>query len=557
MGSIEITKKSNRKLTSFLAASILIQQLFAPAIASGSTADSAPLVVSHSAAANKERQESSTSPGTQPQSQSKNIYYQKDASYTTQNLIQSNGLSTDDEDEDKPAERPTKIAQSAGMEARDLKDRTGIDELTRKILLKQIEMERFNLHYTQEVAKQGRWKGWRYAAFNEANSGLGVAGGCITAYERGRNLHHPQGVVRRVQEQANLLPMYGSIISATGAGLEMSINQWHDFEARRKGYAPKAAHERIKGFKADIDIMMAQREALIKDEENDPALACRVKIDRAEGKVINDLVNQSILEFARFQIRARRLLAFQQSQYLFDICKNVFNAIGCEEGYLALHKRDRRYNFKAGIMFLVSGGFFTFGPIASRTISAGVARYHRYALHSTIEQAEAQEVALLEHDMEDLDVACKTSTSPRDVVELAVVRGEIYGKSSKSFQDEINRSQKANDAAKLVATQNIASGVYVGGSKIASGVMFTVVGGRSAYNNGKTLRSSRVTNDLLFTSGIIGLPASAYTMVDTLRIQVKGEINRHKQKKENRTPAQLTAARLKQLDELENRLKSL
>ncbi len=45
-----------------------------------------------------------------------------------------------------------------------------VDDLTRQILLKLIEFERFNLHYTLEVAKQGRWKGWRYAFFQEINS---------------------------------------------------------------------------------------------------------------------------------------------------------------------------------------------------------------------------------------------------------------------------------------------------------------------------------------------------------------------------------------------------
>ncbi len=158
--------------------------------------------------------------------------------------------------------------------------------------------------------------------------------------------------------------------------------------------------------------------------------------------------------------------------------------------------------------------------------------------------------------MNELDAVCKSSGTPADVLEQAIVRGELYGRHSKGFQDEIQRSQKANDAAKMIATQNIASGIYVGGSKIASGVLFTVPGARFAYNNGKTLRSSRVTNDLLFTSGAVGLPASTYAMLDTLRIQVKGELNRRKQKRENRLPSQLTAERLKQLDEMESRLLS-
>jgi len=50
-----------------------------------------------------------------------------------------------------------------------------VEDLNRQILEKEIELGRFNLHYKQNVGKVGRWAGWRYAAFQEANFGLNVA----------------------------------------------------------------------------------------------------------------------------------------------------------------------------------------------------------------------------------------------------------------------------------------------------------------------------------------------------------------------------------------------
>src|SRR5262245_4716843 len=67
-----------------------------------------------------------------------------------------------------------------------------IAELTRQALLAEIELQRFNLNYTLEVAKQGRWKGWRYGLLQEANGGLNLAGGIISTVNRGGNLRHPQ-----------------------------------------------------------------------------------------------------------------------------------------------------------------------------------------------------------------------------------------------------------------------------------------------------------------------------------------------------------------------------
>lgn len=427
-----------------------------------------------------------------------------------------------------------------------------IDNLTKKILLTIIELERFNLHYQQNVAKQGRWKGPRYALFGEANGALSLAGGIIGTHERGENLRSPTMVNSHVQERANIIPMIGSIIGAGGAGMEFGINALHEVEARHKGFSPRASRAKVQSLKADIDRMLAQRDALVAAETCVPGLENCVEIDRVEGRILRDLRDQSLLEFARFHTSARKLLAFQQTQYLFDIGKNVTNAVGCNFAYQSLYQRKRIFNMKAGVMFTISGALTMAGPILSRGVSAGVGKMERRFLRTTVEDAESREVAILQQDKEALDKLCAPGVVPQEFATNAIVRGEIYGAHSKVFQDELAASEKKKNDAKLIATQNIGSGLYVGGSKVASGVLFTVVG--TSYRT-KSLRSTTITNSDLFVSSVIGLPATAYSMLDTLRIQVKGELNRRKQKKDGRLPAQLVAARLKQLDEMEQRLK--
>lgn len=431
-----------------------------------------------------------------------------------------------------------------------------IDDLTRDILLKEIELERFNLHYRTEVAKQGRWKGWRYAAFNEANGGLGLAGGLISIYNRGRRLRDPRNVNVKLQEKANILPMIGSMIAASAAALEFGINGWHELETHGKGFAPKAAKRHVDGLKAEIDTLMAQRDALIAAQKQQPELAASAEVYAVEGKILKDLRDQSLLEYERFHIGARKLLTFQQSQYLFDISKNVTNALGYGFGYRALNRRDRRYNFDAGVMFMVSGALFTAGPIVSRLMASGVGRIHKRYLKSTLADTEASEVALLEKDKAELDRLCAGGNCPTDLVADALERSEIYGIRSKTFQDSMQAALKAQDDAKLTATQNIGSGIFVGGSKITSGVLFAVPGYYKKYNNGKDYTSARVTNSNLFAASVIGVPATTYSMLDTLRIQVKGEINRRKLAKQGKLPSQQIAARLKQLDDIEARLQA-
>ena len=430
-----------------------------------------------------------------------------------------------------------------------------IDALTRKILLTEIELERFNLHYQQEVAKQGRWKGWRYAAFQETNNGLGLAGGIVGAHQRGKHLRSPAHVNAKVQEKANILPMLGSIIGASGAAYEFTVNELHDLDARRKGYSPKAARLKVAAYKTEIDRLLLQRDALVQASSCVPGNERRAEIDVIEGKILRDLRDQSLLEFERFHISARKLLAFQQTQYLFDMSKNVTNAIGCEQAYQSLHLQDRRYNFNAGVLFIVSGALTASGPIISRGVAAGVGKWHRHLLKPDISSAEAAEVAVLQQDKAALDALCSTGTLPSELVLGSIERSEIYGIRSKIFQDELAAANKARDKSKLTATQNIGSGLYVGSSKIASGILFAIPGYYPQYHS-KTLRASTVTNSDLFAAGIIGLPATTYSMLDTLRIQITGEINRRKLMKKGLQKSQLVDARLKQLDDIQRRLES-
>jgi hypothetical protein len=192
------------------------------------------------------------------------------------------------------------------------------------------------------------------------------------------------------------------------------------------------------------------------------------------------------------------------------------------------------------------------GPIISRYVAKGVAEGHKHYLRSTVQEAEANKVEDLERDKKALDDMCHGNISQEDS-SSALARANIYGDQSKVFQDELSASQRERDKAKLTATQNIGAGLYVGASKVASGVLFNVVGGNVHYRT-DTARAGRVTNASLFAASVVGLPATTFAMVDTLRIQVQGEINRHNQMAAGTHPSQLTKARLAQLDDVERRL---
>jgi hypothetical protein len=193
-----------------------------------------------------------------------------------------------------------------------------------------------------------------------------------------------------------------------------------------------------------------------------------------------------------------------------------------------------------------------FGPIISRLIAKGVAEGHKRYLHGTLAQAEEAKAEDLVKDKSTLDALCASTQSPEDA-SSAIARASIYGDQSKVFQDELASGTKERNKAKLVATQNVGAGLFVGGCKLASGIMFNVVGYNPRFNS-TTAKAGRVTNANLFTASLVNLPATTYSMLDTLRIQVQGEVNRHKLMASGMHPSQLINARLAQLDDIEHRL---
>ncbi len=236
----------------------------------------------------------------------------------------------------------------------------------------------------------------------------------------------------------------------------------------------------------------------------------------------------------------------------FDFSKFTTSAIGYYFAYLSLHRRHRVWNGRAGVLFLVSGQLTMWGPILSRVAAKGVGHITKHRIKSIVADSEGAKIATLEADLAALNKIKAKVVAPSAMA--AVERNTMYALHTEALSNEIAAGEKKNAASKLTATQNIFGGLYVGGTKTASGVLFAIPGFNSNYNNSSG-RATRVTNDLLFAASLIAIPSGAYSMIDTLRIQVKAEINRHKAKLAGTLPGQIVAARLKQLDEMEAKLK--
>jgi hypothetical protein len=424
---------------------------------------------------------------------------------------------------------------------------TEADQLDRhltNVLRAEIKLARFNLHYRMEAAKQGRWKGLRYFLSQESNAALSEAGLIVGVTER---MGHITGkryrlLNQRTLETGNVLGGIGQAIGGSASAIEYGINTYHSIRAAHGGFSPDRAIKHANELVAAIDQELAYMNDLCSgDTSMDEKVA---QAQMLEITVLRDIRNLLVSEFAGFHIKARRTLWTQQSFYLIDIAKNAVGAVGNVYGYKALHEHNRKYNRPAGILVTISGALTMGAPILSRLAGRAIAYCDRKRLRKSGLDDLNTGAEKLEADLSAFRGALKDISPAFEEHDEFLERLGVAESHTHRFLKQLETGEKEERQGNRIAIQNVLSGLFVGGTKVANGIEFTEAGFR--YNN-----SSRMTNVLIGTGSIPYLAGSAYALADNLRIQVRKEIDRRRLSSKNELPRQLIQQQLAELDKLE------
>jgi hypothetical protein len=419
----------------------------------------------------------------------------------------------------------------------------GVDNLAKEILLNEIKLAKFNLRYRQNSAKQGRWKGLRYFAFQEANAGLTEAGLIVGVNERMSHARHNDFKKLKfpILETGNILGGVGQTIGASGSALEFGINSYHMFDAYRKGFGSRTAIRYVAEVDGQLDQQLAD---LSKAASSEPEGELK-QVHQKEALVLSDIHDLLINEFRGFHVGATRTLVYQQSFYLIDIAKNVTGAVGNLYGFKALQKRNRKFNRPASVLVTTSGALIIGAPILSRLIGYGAAVVDKYAL----DRAKLQDTECHLNHLDEHLAQLKTALTngDKEVCSSAVARAALYESHQTRLVKQINLSTREVRAGNSIAIQNVLSGAIVGGTKLANGITFMDAGYR-------WYKSPRQTNLLIGGGSIPYLCGSAYALADNVRIQAMREITYHRLKQRNELPGQIIKDQLAQLDTLETQV---
>jgi hypothetical protein len=436
---------------------------------------------------------------------------------------------------------------------------SNVDSISRDILRDEIKLEKYNLQYRLNAAKQGRWKGWRYFFFQETNLGLLEAGSIANIDLRGSHLHDPVPNFihpgNNIISNSVLLPFeIGALSGGTGDALEFANNAYHWFDNRRKGFSQSQSRKYVAGIILGIDKKLAERESAIRQEPaNDAEIA---QLQGMEGKLLADFRDLSVAEFERYHIGASRVVAREQSFYLLDGARNAMNAYRYFEGMdLNQHGKPRMLTVY-GILATINSSMIMMDPMLARVIGSGAAYLDKRQLKAAGLPALATGEARLQSDFQSLKgFAGQHRDAAKPEVAAAINRMEIYEANNNYYTTEILKGSSEIRRGQHAALQNMGMGLVVGGCSLPFGIMFDYMAAANPHDAAKSPQLNvRIINENDFTGSVIILPAVSVAILDSWRIRATGELAYHRQKAHHTLPGQVIRSRLAQLDQLEAKL---
>lgn len=416
-----------------------------------------------------------------------------------------------------------------------------IDSLMKDIMGNEIKMAKFNLHFRLEATKQGRWKGLRYFLFQESNAALTEASLIVGGSERlshisGKNYKH---LNQTTLKAGNIIGALGQGIGATGSAIELGINNYHQIRASGAGFSPGKAAESEAALVKTIDAQLDQLRLMVKSEHDRTG-----EVHSIEALILKDIRDLLVIEFEGFHSGATRTFWEQQSFYTLDIARNIVGATGNIYGYKSLRQHNRNFNKPAGVLVTVSGALLMAAPILSKIAGAAACRLDLQQFSKFNLSKMANRLSNLQENMLSLDAALDAMSDSGEPMIPATDRVVHYYAHTNRFIQQLESSLAEQQTSMKTTVQNVLSGLFVGGTKLSNGIMFTKAG--YSYN-----ADPRRTNTLLGTGAIPFLTGNSYTLVKNVRTQVKAEVKRKKLKQERELPAQLLNAQLEDLTGLE------
>jgi hypothetical protein len=426
----------------------------------------------------------------------------------------------------QPTEKPTTHQQ--------------ISAINRSLLLELIKLSRFNIHFHQEANRLQKWRTLSYAAEREAGTAVSFAGSLIDLKQRIRGLDNPARISRNEIKNAITTALVGNAISGTASSLELAQNTWVMLKAREHGYSPRTSLEFVKAIVKNTDTLFSQREQLVATTPPQPEQTQHLY--ELEARLLRRIRQQLLYEFATWSAHSRARAWRENTFYSIDALQNYTRMSASIIGLKGFG--NPHLGGPAAISTLTANCAATLNPIICGI--AGRSMRH-YQLKKLAKEFSVNQPMLPSKSLAELKLYDKDSLSEREIKLLD--EAMFLGDKSERLDITLNRESADIERLRRIAQQQTIAGPLIGFTSVASATLGTV----AFYD----YRFDRVTtNKLLFAGRISGMTGQAYALIQTPYTIVSGIIKKRQLEQKGEATPQLLAARLKNLDHLEELVKS-
>ncbi|CAN5503355.1 hypothetical protein BH10CYA1_BH10CYA1_39830 [soil metagenome] len=469
---------------------------------------------------------------------------------------------------------PDALAQSDDEIAANPKDVSEeIDRLTRTALAKAVEIQKLNAQFRLESTRQPRGRAWRQFAYSEINASCtasGLAARMALSYpytktpatiykwttvsSKAAGKTSKQMVLQtslakgarpsgKFVEVAATTQMIGQIIAAAGDTFELSANIIRSIKARKSGFDAQTYGKRMAATTADLDSLLAERKHLL---ETSGALPSQeLQIANAEGALLKDVRDLSLLQYKEYHSGAKRLQTFQNAAYLLNITKNVVGAAGNVVNLESTHLKQPKLAGTASLLTAIAGGVIVVTPIVGRVSGNLAGLIDRRTASKNFVESQKREANEFVKDRQHLsDLLAASST--RNTAERSI-HAQIYDKEERLLIAQSANLSREQKLAKSTTMENVVFGTIVGSSRITQGVL-GMVGAWHYYNKPWINARYTAAGATAYESG------SIFNILETGRVRFTADRSSKKLRAQNLLPSQIVQKRLETLEEMDNLL---
>lgn len=338
-------------------------------------------------------------------------------------------------------------------------------KVTKAILLKSVELERFSLNYRLEHSSISNLQRLVFIGTQEAGAAGGLAFEVtgIEQFNRGRKrlLSFRKEPVDRGLCAAETT----AIVAASGSAFALGVNALRALKARRHGFDARGANRYVESHLKEIDSLLAQREALVEAHSQNPAYA-RAKV---EGRILRSMRSAFVNEYSTFRANTASAFTAQNLFFLQNIAYSTLSAVGAGLGRKAL--TEPKLNGPSNIVFTISGAMAMAAPLLC---SAQLHAQRKFML-----KKHRKKFGYSESDLAELSTQCKLLDSAGGnqgsliPAMSSARRMGLYSDSTKRFVAELENEATTMDRLNKVALQTSIMGPAIGSLLMTQGILGT------------------------------------------------------------------------------------